>query len=224
MEAQLPGVVVVTGASGRLASVVINGLLADGHPVVAVTRSQPGSPPEGVAATYEGDLLHEQTVNDCFESIARDHGQIRALIHCVGTWAKTPLDSTSLSAWELVLRTNLTSTYLCFSAAARHMVNGGTMIAFASEQGADAGVAGQSAYGAAKAGVVRLVESASKEFADRGIAVHSIAPTTILFGDENTQGVTAEDLTSLCRYLLTPAGKALSGKTIRAYGVRAHRP
>ncbi len=198
---------------------------ADGIPVVAVARQAVSIP--GLTRdiqTLAANLLDEQSVEGCFASIAQEHGPVRALIHCAGTWAPTPLESTSLSDWESVLRTNLTTAFLCFSAAAKHMADGGSLIAFASAQGADAGVARQSAYGAAKAGIVRLVESAALELAPRGITAYAIAPSTILYEGDSGPGVPAEDLASLCSYLLTPEGRSLSGKVIRAYGVTERRP
>ena len=58
------------------------------------------------------------------------------------------------------------------------------------------------------------------ELAPRGIAAVAVAPSTILFGDEDAdaRGVTADEIASLLVRLVGPDGAAHAGETIRAYG------
>jgi 3-oxoacyl-[acyl-carrier protein] reductase len=206
--------VVVTGARGRLARVLVRRLRDGGFRVAEVGRSGSGGP-----SIYEADLLDEADVVRCFDAIAAQEGPVDALIHAVGTWEATPIASTTLAAWEGLLRTNLVTTFLCFREAARIMKDGGRLIAFSSAQGADRAPATQSAYAASKAGVIRLVESAAAEYRDRGITAHAIAPSTILLDESTGKGVRGEDLAAICLHLLSPAGAAQNGQVIRAYGV-----
>ncbi|HEX7072022.1 MAG TPA: SDR family oxidoreductase [Rhodothermales bacterium] len=204
--------VVVTGARGRLGRVLVPTLRDAGYRAVEVARG------DG-ANVYEADLLDEASVVRCFDQIAEREGAIDALIHAVGTWDSTPIATTSLADWEGLLRTNLVTTFLCFREAARIMNDGGRLIAFSSGQGADRSLAQQSAYAAAKAGVIRLVESAAAEYRERRITAHAIAPSTILFDDAGGKGVTASDLAAICLDVLSPTGAALNGQVIRAYGI-----
>lgn len=213
------GVVVVTGATGRLARRLLSRLEEDGYRTAGVGRAQM-SRSDSASGRYEADLLDPAAVDACFSEIELDMGEIGALVHAAGAWAETPIETTPVTFWEDLIRANLVCTFVCFQAAAKRLRNGGRLIAFTAGQGADHSVANQSAYAAAKAGVIRLVESAALELGTRRIAAHAIAPSLILYDDEEADGVRADDLVELCLQLLTDTGEALNGSTLRAYGSR----
>lgn len=215
MSLDLSGsVVVVTGAAGRLGAVLADHLRRAGATVVAVDREVPDAV-HAVAA----DVTTESGVREAF-AIAAEAGPIAAVVHTVGMWDGAPLAETGLDAWETTLRVNLTSTFLVFREAARRMLAGGRLVALASGQGADRGVAGQGAYSAAKAGVIRLVEATAAEYADRGLSAVAVAPSTILFGNEaaGAPGVAVDEVAACCARLCGPDGDAHTGETIRLYG------
>ncbi len=194
---------------GRVVAIVMSDEEASRVPV--------SSSPPGAVSVKDADLTTEPGAVACSREIERDLGGIDALVHTVGMWSGGPFLETTQKEWDLMARVNLTSAFLCFREAARLMQSsGGTLIGIASRQGADQGVAEQAAYSAAKAGVVRLVESVAAEFTDVGIACHAIAPSTILF-DETGEGVRSEEIIDLAMYLID-CGSALSGSTLRAYG------
>lgn len=235
-------VVVVTGAAGRLGRRVVARMLEGGARVAALDRDEDAlMQGQATAAarehvrSYAADATDEAAVRDAFARIREDSGRIDALVHTVGTWAARPLLETSLDEWEGLVRLNLSSAFLCFREAARHMQEqateeqaerdepggaAGRLIGIASGQGADRGAARQGAYSASKAGVIRLVEAAADELEGTGITAHAIAPSMILFGDEDAgqEGVPAAHVARLCAYLCTDAGAALNGATLRAYG------
>ena len=91
-------------------------------------------------------------------------------------------------------------------------------MAITAGQGADRGEPGQSAYSAAKGGVVRLVEAAAGELAGRGIRTLAVAPSMILFNPASTErGVHVAEVVRAC---LSPFGPTPppSGHTLRVYG------
>ncbi len=208
-------VVIVTGAAGRLGRVVAARLAAAGVTVVGVDREGPAD----ALRFVEADVTDESGVRHAF-AVAAEAGPVAGLVHTVGMWAGAPLSETGLDAWETVLRVNLTSAFLAFREAARRMTDGGRLVAIASGQGADRGVAEQAAYSASKAGVIRLVEAASAELAPRGITAAAVAPSTILFGDDasGTPGVAVDEIAALCVRLVGPDGARHAGETLRAYG------
>ena len=225
-------VVAVTGAGGRLGHRLGRSLLERGATVAAIDRSEPLEALDlldepGIHA-YPFDATDEAAVREGFARIWSDHGRLDALVHTVGIWAGAPLLETSQDDFERLVRLNLTSAFLCFREAARQMQQGGAsegggsrkrLVGIASGQGADRGAAQQYGYSAAKAGVVRLVEAAAAELKEAGITAHAVAPSTILFGEEAAQeGVPAERLVALIEYVLSPAGDALNGSTLRVYG------
>ncbi len=218
-------VVVVTGAAGRLGRLVAGALEEEGAQVAALVRTGAEARlvpvgPGSQVRSYPCDVTDESSVRGGFRQIAEQWGRVDALVHTVGAWAATPLLDTSAEAWEHLVRVNLLSTFLCFREAARLMGagEGGSLVAVASMQGADRGAAGQSAYSAAKAGVIRIVESAARELAGQGITARAVAPSTILFDEDGTPGVRAGTVVRLCLDCARPGSLLPSGAVIRAYG------
>ncbi len=214
-------VVVIAGADGRLGSRLVEGYLRNGHPVVAFTR---GAAVEG-AHQVTVDVTDEASVEQAFADVIDTFGRVDVFIQTVGGWGMAPFRETSLADWRSMMELNLTSTFLCFREAARHMTEGaGRLIAIASRQGAERGVAQQAAYSASKAGVVRLVEAVAAEFAPNGPTAHALAPSTILFDDDadaarsSGEGVPVADLVETCLFLSSPAGASFNGATLTAFG------
>lgn len=226
IEQNLAGkVIAVTGAGGRLGAQVVHRFAQQGATIAAIVQNEDevhSIPfPEGAEGwAFPADVTDEAMVEACFGQIGNQFGHVDVLVHTVGGWDGRPFLETSEADWSRILRLNLTSAFLCFREAARLMEGGGgQLIAIASAQGADRGRAEQAAYSAAKAGVVRLVESVAAEFSDRGITAHAIAPSTILFeGTADQPGVPVHHLVDLCMYLCTDAGAAHNGTVLRAYG------
>ncbi|HEX8385198.1 MAG TPA: SDR family oxidoreductase, partial [Rubricoccaceae bacterium] len=210
--------VVVTGAGGRLGRLVVEGLLSAGVAVAALDRD--GSAPAG-ALGVAADLADERSTADAFDHVERTLGTPRALVHTVGVWDGAAFTETTVQAWETVLRTNLTSAFVCAREAVRRMRAAtvhGSIVGIASAQGADRGVSEQAAYSASKAGVVRLIEAVAAEHGPSGIAAVAVAPSLLLFGGEpeGTAGVPASDVAGLCVRLCGPEAFVHSGATLRA--------
>ena len=212
-------VVVVTGAAGRLGRVVADHLADAGARVAGLDRA-----PHDV-----GDLAVTANVTDpdsaaqALAQVAGTLGEPDGVVHTVGTWDGRPFAETSLADWRAVMDVNLTSTFVVFQTAVRRMLAAGAagrLVALASGQGADKGVAQQAAYSASKAGVVRLVEAVAAEYRAQDIGVAAVAPSMILFGGEaeGTRGVDVDEVARLCVTLCGPAGNVHNGSVLRAYG------
>lgn len=223
MQTDLSGqTILLTGAAGRLGRVLAPRLAAAGARVAAADITPPDAAHQSIT-TFTADVASEPDTERLFREIDQRVGPLDALIHTVGSWAGAPLAETPLADFEAVLRTNLTSAFLCFREAVRHFRRHdrpGRLVALASRQGLVGGAAEQPAYSAAKAGVVRLVEATAAECAAHGISAAAVAPSMILFGDEpaGTEGVSAERIAALCAYLASPAGRDHSGAVLAAFG------
>lgn len=223
MQHDLSGkTIVVTGASGTLGHALLDAFAATRATIAAIVPSEADAhritPPPGADLwAFPADVTNEAAVRDAFDGIAEQFGGLHALVHAVGGWAAAPLLDTSLDEWRRLLDLNLTSTFLCFREAARRMTGQrGHLIAIASRQGADRAPAEQAAYGASKAGVIRLVESVAAEFQGH-LTAHAIAPS-MLTSDGSESGVSAAQIAELCVTLCGPTADALNGATLRAYG------
>ena len=202
--------VVITGARGRLGKVMSRQFEAQGDRVIAIDRDGSGK--------YVADLVDESSVVSVFESVIREEGGVDVLVHSVGTWAQWSLLDTRLEDWERMMRINLSSSFLCFREAVRHMQNrGGTIIGIGAMPGVEGASAMGGAYAASKAGLMRLIEATAAEFPT--VRCFGIAPSLIKYGGEaaGTRGVAAGTLAELAADLAT-TGTVVSGTTIEAYG------
>ncbi|MCX5836266.1 MAG: SDR family oxidoreductase, partial [Deltaproteobacteria bacterium] len=79
-----------------------------------------------------------------------------------------------------VIDTNLKGTFNCCRAVSRYMMKqrSGRIVNMTSVV-AEAGIAGQLGYAAAKAGIVGLTKSLAKELASRNILVNAVSPGLI---------------------------------------------
>lgn len=215
--------IVVTGADGRLGQQVVQLLARQGATIAAIVLNEGDAvripfPEDAEGWAFPCDVTKPDQVARCFEAINRQFGGLDVLIHTVGGWAASDLQETTLEEWDRLICLNLTSAFLCFREASRYMTGRkGRLIAIASGQGADRAVAGQAAYSAAKAGVIRLVEATAAEFKGH-VTAHAIAPSTILAAGEQGDGVRASEVAELCLFLCGGGGDALNGATLRAYG------
>ena len=211
--------VYLTGAGGRLGGVLIRHLHEAGARVAALDLQVPGA--DRLAHAAAVDLADEAAVASAFSEAVAAVGRPDALVHVAGSWDGRPLLETSLADWNGQLQANLTTAFLCFREAARHMAagDGGRLVGIASRQGADGAPAQQAAYAAAKAGVVRLVEACAAEFEGRGIAATAVAPSMILFGTEpaGTPGISADEVAATCAQLCATR-QAANGEVVRLYG------
>ena len=215
--------VLITGSTGRLGQQIVQAFAGTGASLVTIDRSiklDLVERNEHILLATRGDVTDESSVTEVFNHIIAEAGIPDVVIHTVGGWDGRPFIETSLEAWRSMLALNLTSAFLIFREALRHMkTQPGALIGITSGQGADKGVAQQAAYSATKGGLTRLIESIAAEYEGTGITAHAIAPSTILYEPPYDQpGVSGGDIGALCVYLASDAGRSLNGATLRAYG------
>lgn len=213
---ELEPLAIITGGSGRLGSVTMQGFLDAGYRVVGLDRS---ASDDGVAPVLAIDATNESSVAEVFGGIQKAYGTPSVIVHTIGMWAMAPFAETDLGAWRTMMDVNLTSSFLIFREGARMMAeDGGALIGISSQQGSVRGAAQQAAYSASKAGVKRLIEAIAAEYAGSGLTAHAVAPSMILFDGQDAKGVAAEDLVEHFLYLASPAGDSLNGATLHAFG------
>lgn len=209
------GLVVITGSTGRLGSVLATGFLTEGYRVVGLDL------PSNQAKAWpliEVDVSSAESIEAAFSEITTRFGVPCSVIHTVGMWGMSPFKETTLQAWNLMLNLNLTSSFLVFKQAVLSMREKGSLIGIVSRQGAIRGASGQGAYSASKGGLVRLVEAIGAEYEGSDLHVHAIAPSTILFETGQKGGIQSTQLLSYCLMLAGDEGKQSNGKILEAFG------
>ena len=202
---------VITGAGGRLGQRLVARFEEVGARVVSIGRVD--------TTQLALDLTKEPEVSDAFTRIKHQYGRIDVLVHAVGMWNEWPLLDTRLEDWERMMRVNLTSSFLCFREAARHMLPaGGTLIGICARSGLEAALARGGSYAASKAGLLRLVEAVAAEYPV--LRTYALAPSIIRYGKSAGTGVRADDLIELAIQLCSESAAALSGTALQAYGNR----
>ena len=139
-----------------------------------LTQLQDGG---GQGELYRFDVSREEQVEEAVKKIVDRHRKIDILVNNAGITADNLLLRVRSEDWNRVLGVNLTGTANCTRAVCRLMVREryGRIINLTSVVG-QIGNAGQSAYAAAKAGIIGFTKSMARELATRGITVNAVAP------------------------------------------------
>jgi NAD(P)-dependent dehydrogenase (short-subunit alcohol dehydrogenase family) len=175
-------VAVVTGAGSGIGRAIAARLSADGVAVGLVGRT--ASTLEAVASELAGesfvavaDVADRQAVEGAFDAIQARLGALDILVANAGIGGPNELEP-GRDRWDAIVRTNLDGAYFCLrafegrlapSAETRHAIVISSCVA-------RFGVAGISAYSAAKAGQLGLVRSLAVELAPRRVLVNAICP------------------------------------------------
>lgn len=151
--------------------------------------------------TYTANVTSDEAVTALFDNVLKDFGRIDGLINNAGITRDSLLvkskdgdiQTMKTSDWQQVIDVNLTGVFLCGREAAARMVqtkSAGVIVNVSSV--CSAGNMGQSNYSAAKAGVVALTTTWSKELVRYGIRVGAVAPGYV--NTEMVQQIRAEVL------------------------------
>jgi 2-dehydro-3-deoxy-L-rhamnonate dehydrogenase (NAD+) len=129
-----------------------------------------------------GDISKEADVSAAFNRI-KNEGGCTVVVNSAGIVGPNGIKTADveLEDFEKTCQVNLTGSFLVIKYALNLMLPGkyGRILLMASIAGKE-GNAGMSSYSASKAGVIGLVKSVGKEYAESGITINAIAPATIM--------------------------------------------
>ncbi|GAA2544906.1 3-oxoacyl-ACP reductase [Streptomyces levis] len=228
----------VTGGARGIGEAVAETLARDGARVVVLDVPQAEQDARRVADLIGGTALPlDITTADAGARIAEALPDgLDLLIHNAGITRDRRLVNMPAERWISVLEVNLASVLRTTDALlkAGTLKRGGSVVATASIAGL-AGNAGQTNYGASKAGVVGLVRSlAPRALDEHGVTVNAVAPGFIetkmtaaipLFIREAgrrmnslAQGGLPADVAETTAWLAHPASGAVNGQVVRVCG------
>lgn len=177
---------VVTGGTRGIGAAISRALLADGARLHAVyTRDDDAAQRFAASCSESTDRLslHRLDVSDgaAVQRLFETLQGVQILVNNAGVRQDALLGMMPEEGWSRVLSVNLTGAFLMCKQAVRAMMSAryGRIINIVSPSGRD-GLAGQSNYAAAKAGLVALSRSLALEVAARGITVNCVMPGLVL--------------------------------------------
>jgi 3-oxoacyl-[acyl-carrier protein] reductase len=198
-------VAIVTGAAQGIGAATARRLAAEGAVVAVVDLDEGRTKPVvdeirtagGTAVGYGCDVTDAAAVEATVGAVVQAHGRLDVLVNNAGITRDNLLFKMPVAEWEAVLRTNLTSMFLCCQAAQQHMVAAryGRIVNLSSRSAL--GNRGQVNYAAAKAGVQGLTATLAIELGPFGITVNAVAPgyvaTAMTAATAARVGATPED-------------------------------
>lgn len=240
-------VAVVTGGNRGIGLGYGAGLARAGATVVVWGRSaeknraavqQLGDLGGGPAHAVECDVGDPEQIRPAMAATLASCGRVDSFFANAGGELAHPFLDWTLDEWERVLRIDLTSVFLCFQEAARHMVSraGGGKLVVTTSVGTIFGMPGRPAYSAAKAGCEALVRSLAVELARHDIQVNAVQPGWVetpfvaSFKQDEASDRSIEqrtparrwgqprDLEGIAVYLASDASRFHTGDTIRIDG------
>jgi NAD(P)-dependent dehydrogenase (short-subunit alcohol dehydrogenase family) len=185
-----PYTIAVVGAASGIGLAAAALLAKRGAKIVCLDRDGEGAHASaaeivaagGEAAAHPLDVTDRAANHEVWESVIRESGQLHAVVNCAGITGRTNLKAHQVDPddFDLVYRINVMGALLVSQAVLPHMLskNYGRILHLASIAGKE-GNAGMTAYSATKAGLIGMVKSMGKDYAETGITINSLAPAVI---------------------------------------------
>jgi 3-oxoacyl-[acyl-carrier protein] reductase len=165
----------------------------------------------GEALPFEVDITDAFAMERLVDRVVDDWGNCDILVNNAGAVSQAMLEDLTDAAWAEVLDVNLRGAMVCTRAVVPHMtVRGFGRILSATSLVARTGLPGQTAFAAAKAGIIGMTRVWARELGPKGVTANAVAPGLI---DTETGRFVAPDVIAsiLAR---TPAGRMGSAEEV----------
>jgi 3-oxoacyl-[acyl-carrier protein] reductase len=236
-------IVLVTGATRGIGKAIALTLGAAGATVIGTATTESGA--DNISKVFAEnkisgkgmklDVTDNEQVSNLVKDIGEDFGSVDILVNNAGITRDNILLRMKEDEWEDIINTNLSSIYKMSKSVLRGMIKNrsGRIISITSVVGA-MGNAGQSNYGAAKAGIIGFTKSLAREVGIRGVTVNAIAPgfietdMTDSLPDEQKEVLagqipmgrlgTADEVAQSVLFLAGDGGSYITGQTLHVNG------
>jgi 3-oxoacyl-[acyl-carrier protein] reductase len=234
---------VIVGATGGIGHAVALRLAKDGFCITAAYAGNAARAEElvaaikssgGTALAVKADVSSASEVEHLFKLALDTFATIDVVVHTAGIMPMGKIVDGDLETFDKVIATNLRGTFNVLSQAARHVSEGGRILAFSSSVLAKS-FPGYGSYCASKGGVEALVRVLANELRGRNITVNAVAPGptgTDLFLKGKSQAQigelakmaplerlgTPEDIANTVSFLAGPEGGWVNAQILRANG------
>jgi 2-dehydro-3-deoxy-D-gluconate 5-dehydrogenase len=178
-------VAIVTGGNGGIGLGMARGLAESGAAVAIVGRNEPKSnaavadlKQHGVnAISVTADVTVKSAVATMVERTVRELGRIDILVNNAGINIRKAPHALDIEEWDSVIKTNLTSAFLCSQAVYPVMkaAGGGKIINIGSMMSIF-GASFAPAYAASKGGIVQFTRSCAVAWAADNIQANAVLP------------------------------------------------
>ena len=178
----IPRRVLVTGGASGIGAAAAARLARDGWRV-AIVDARPGAadaiarrlPTVGIG--LDADVSDETSMLRAVAAAVDELGGLDGVVTAAGIVRTSDTHLTSLADWELVIRVNLTGTFLAIKHTVPHLVaaGGGAIVTIGSVASLVAAGPAPS-YDASKGGVLQLTRAVAAEYAERGVRANCVCP------------------------------------------------
>lgn len=174
-------IALVFGGSRGIGAACVQKLAGEGFDVAYTYVKSAANLPAQIGSckiqAYKVDVCNASEVDAVFASVTKDFG---AAPHCVLANAGInvppgPVAQFKSEDFRLLVEVNLVGAFNVLSAAARHVQDGGNILALTTSM-VRVGIPGGGPYTATKAAIESLLRSMAKELAPRRIRVNGVAP------------------------------------------------
>lgn len=232
-------VALVTGAARGIGASIAQTLAREGAKVIGMDHpTAEGALAETMAKIDGVGIALDVTAKDAAERIAEEVGKkfggLDIVVHNAGVTRDKMIRNMPPHYWDMVLNINLGAILNITEGLLKKGLNEGARIVCISSIGGISGNAGQTNYGATKAGVIGYCDAMAATLAKRGGAINAVAPGFIETAmtaqmpmgprevgrrlNSLSQGGQPQDIAEAVAFFASAAAGGINGRTLRVCG------